>query len=183
MAQEAQTPLTPQKSNWADWMLLGILSFAIVVGVAATAYLITIPKEGDHFTEFYLLGAQGKSANYPRDIQLGESYPLIIGIGNQEYRNVTYTVEIDLVNMSFDPVTNTSIVLAMTNLDRFQIVLPPGITREIPWNLTITQVGYNRVQFLLFDESVPDYSVQSMDRINASYRDLHLWVAIHSEMD
>ena len=34
------------------------------------------------------------------------------------YRNLTYTVETWLVNMSFDEKTNTSTLLAMDRLDR-----------------------------------------------------------------
>jgi hypothetical protein len=32
------------------------------------------------------------------------------------------------------------------------------------------------VEFLLFNESVPGFNVTGSDRINASYRNLHLWV-------
>jgi hypothetical protein len=34
------------------------------------------------------------------------------------------------------------------------------------------------VEFLLFDETVPGFNVTGSDRINASYRDLHLWVTV-----
>jgi hypothetical protein len=44
----------------------------------------------------------------------------------------------------------------------------------IPYNLSVNTTGYNRVEFLLFDENVPGYEVSGSNRINASYRDLHL---------
>jgi hypothetical protein len=34
------------------------------------------------------------------------------------------------------------------------------------------------VKFLLFKDTLPPDSVWGQDRINASYRDLHLWVRV-----
>ncbi len=48
----------------------------------------------------------------------------------------------------------------------------------IPYNLSLNKTGYNRVEFLLFNETVPGPEVTGSDRINASYRDLHLWVTV-----
>jgi uncharacterized membrane protein len=180
MAQEAQTALAPHEATPMDRVLNMVLLLSIVVAIGATIYVITVPKEGEHFTEFYILGAQGKAADYPQDLQAGETYPMIIGIGNHEYRNVTYTVEVDFMNMTFDPATNLSSVGAMITVDRFPVTLPHNTTQEIPWNFTAPETGYNRLEFLLFNETVPDDAVWSMDRINASYRDLHLWVTIRS---
>ena len=96
-----------------------LLLIAIVAAVVTTIYVIVVPKEGEKFTEFFILGEKGKAADYPSRLLVGENASLFIGIGNHEYRNLTYTVETWLVNMSFDEKTNTSSLLAMDRLDRF----------------------------------------------------------------
>jgi len=148
------------------------------VAVATTAYVIAVPKEGEHFTEFYILGPGGKAADYPTDFPAGRSQTLIVGVGNHEYREITYTVEALLLNQTFDTRTNTSTIHAAEPLDRFTLAVPHNETREVVWNFTVPSPEYNRVEFLLFNETVPGPAVTGADRINASYRDLHLWVRV-----
>jgi hypothetical protein len=66
----------------------------------------------------------------------------------------------------------------MDPLDRLSITLAHNETTIIPYNLSGKKTGYNRVEFLLFNESVPGPEVSGSERINASYRDIHLWVVV-----
>jgi len=122
----------------------------------------------------------GQAARPPitDDFAAGRSQTLIIGVGNHEYRDITYTIEALLLNQTFDTRTNTSTIHAVEPLDRFTLAVPHNETREVVWNFTVPSPGYNRIEFLLFNETVPDASVTGRDRINASYRDLHLWVRV-----
>ncbi len=74
--------------------------------------------------------------------------------------------------------TNTSTVHAVEPLDRFVVTVPHNETREMTWEFSIPSVDYNRVEFLLFNETVPDPAITGENRIAASYRDLHLWVRV-----
>jgi uncharacterized membrane protein len=167
-----------QKVSRFDRILSVLLLIAIGVAVATTIYVIVVPKEGEKFTEFFILGEKGKAADYPSRLVVGDNTSLFIGIGNHEYRALTYTVETWLVNMSFDEKTNTSSLLAMDRLDRFTVPLSDNQTSTLPYTFVPERTGYNRIEFLLFNESIPDESVRGMDRINQSYRDLNLWVTI-----
>jgi uncharacterized membrane protein len=91
---------------------------------------------------------------------------------------VTYTVETVLLNMTFDETTNTSSISAWQPLDSFTATLAHNETREFPYNFTVDDRQYNRLQFLLWNESVGPDTVTGQDRINASYRDLHLWITV-----
>jgi uncharacterized membrane protein len=173
-----RTEFFPKESSRLDRILSFILLVAIVAAVATTVYVIAVPKEGEKFTEFFILGKDRKAADYPTRLVAGESAPLFIGIGNHEYRNLTYTVETYLVNMAFDETTNTSSVTKMDRLDRFTVPVSHNQTVISPYAFTPRSGGYNRVEFLLFNETVPGEQVLGMDRINRSYRDLHLWVTI-----
>lgn len=168
----------PKESSRLDRVLSIILLVAIIAAVATTIYVIVVPKEGEKFTEFFILGKDQKAADYPSRLVTGENSSLFIGIGNHEYRTITYTVETWLVSMAFDETTNTSSVRAMDRLDRFMVPVSHNQTIIRPYTFAPGTTGYNRIEFLLFNETVPDELVRGMDRINRSYRDLHLWVTI-----
>ena len=168
----------PKESSRLDRLLSIILLVAIIAAVATTIYVIVVPKEGEKFTEFFILGKDKKAADYPTRLVTGQNSSLFIGIGNHEYRNITYTVETWLVSMAFDETTNTSSVKKMDRMDRFVVPVTHNQTIIRPYTFAPGTTGYNRVEFLLFNETVPDNQVRGMDRINRSYRDLHLWVTI-----
>jgi uncharacterized membrane protein len=178
LAKAGRKALLPEGESGIDRILSVILAFSILMAIGATVYMVVVPKEGEHFTEFYILGERGKAADYPRNIELGKEYSMIIGIGNHEYRNVTYTVECHAVNLTFDPLTNTSMENGMELLDAWSITVADNTTYEKRWNFSLSKNGFNRLDFLLFNETIPDATITGMDRINASYRDLHLWIDI-----
>lgn len=66
----------------------------------------------------------------------------------------------------------------MLPIDQFTVTLSHNETRELPWEFSVPSAEYNRLQFLLFNETVPGPGVAGQDRINASYRDLHLWLQV-----
>jgi uncharacterized membrane protein len=140
--------------------------------------VIAFPKEGERFTEFFILGENRTAANYPDAIRPGQNYPMYIGIGNHEYRDTSYTIETWLLRTEFNNVTNTSHIIAMDPNDRVSFTIAHNETKIIPYNLSVRKTGYDRVEFLLFNESVPGFDVTGKDRINASYRDLHLWETV-----
>jgi hypothetical protein len=67
----------------------------------------------------------------------------------------------------------------MDPLDRKSLTLAHNETITIPYNLSLNKTGYNRVEFLLFNETLPKPEVTGSDRINASYRDLYLRVTVN----
>jgi uncharacterized membrane protein len=168
----------PKEGSGVDRLISLVIALAIFASVILTVYIITVPKEGERFTEFFILGEKQQAADYPDRISTGQEYPLFIGVENHEYRPVTYTIETWGMNMEFDNTTNTSTVLAMDPIAHASFVLSHNETQLISYNLSVNNTSYNRVEFLLFNETVPGPEVNSGDRINASYRDLHLWVTV-----
>ena len=170
--------LFPAESSRVDRILSGVLVLAILTAILSTVYVIAVPKQGERFTEFFLLGENQTAADYPDQILPEINYPLFIGIGNQEHRNVTYALETWYLRTESDTVTNTSRIIAMDPGERSAVTLAHNETRIVPYTLSVSQPGYDRVEFLLFNESVPGPDVTGSDRINASYRDLHLWITV-----
>jgi len=167
-------------SSSTDRILSIILLIAIIAAVVTTVYVIVVPKEGEKFTEFFILGEKQKAADYPTRLIAGVNSSLFIGIGNHEYRPVNYTVETYFLTMSFNERTNTTSLESMNRLDRFTVSVPHNQTVINPYFFTPSTTTGNRLEFLLFNETVPDDQITGMDRINLSYRDLHLWVTVRS---
>jgi uncharacterized membrane protein len=178
MAAGAKEDLFPDNQSRTDRALSIVLIIAILLAIGTTIYVIAVPKEGEHFTEFYILGPGGKAADYPTTFAAGSNQSVIIGIGNHEYRNITYTVEVLLTSQSFDPATNTSVLQDMEMIDRFAVTVSHNQTVEMPFPFTVERTDMNRLDFILFNETVPSDGVWGKDRIDAAYRDLHLWIGV-----
>jgi len=172
--------LVPGGRNRVDRMLGGILSFLILTAIITTIFVFTAPKGEEGYSEFYVLDENRTTSNFPSVINITQSYPMHIGTGNHEYRNVTYTIETWTVHTEFNNITNTSRIVTMEPNDRMSFTLADNMTAIIPYNLSVKQTGYDRVEFLLFNESIPGFDVTGRDRINASYRNLHLWLTVRA---
>jgi len=172
--------LVPGGRNRVDHILGGILILLIFTTLITTIFVFTAPKGEEGYSEFYVLDENRTTSNLPSRINVTQSYPINIGIGNHENRNVTYTIETWTVRTEFNNITNTSRIVAMEPNDRMTFTLAENRTAIIPYNLSVRQTGYDRVEFLLFNESIPGFEVTGKDRISASYRDLHLWLTVRA---
>jgi uncharacterized membrane protein len=161
-----------------DQILNAVLAIAILITIIIAVYVITVPREGEKFTEFFILGENRTVASYPAKIVQRQDYPMYVGVGNHEYSDIRYTIETWMLLTEFDNVTNSSRILAMDPNDRLTITLAHNETIIIPYNFSVKKSGYNRVEFLLFNESFPGPDVTGGDRVNASYRELHLEVIV-----
>ena len=156
-----KTEVMENSETKIDKILMVILIFSILASVATLVYVIMAPKEGEHFTEFYILGPEGMADNYPTRYAVGENGTVIVGITNHEYRTMNYSMEMQLENTSMDLPENL-----------IHISLGHDAAWEEPVTITPPFEGKNmKLEFLLFNEtekSVP-------------YRDLHLWINVTEE--
>nr|WP_245323407.1 DUF1616 domain-containing protein [Methanomicrobium sp. W14] len=183
MAAEAGEELFPKDQSKTDKIISVVLVISIIAAIATTVFVIAVPKEGEKFTEFYILGEGGKAADYPTKFAATEPRELIIGIGNHEYRNVSYFVETYAVSQNFDETTNTSSIVKWQVLNRTRVNVPDNETAEYNYQFEIPSVDYNKLEFLLFKDDYPDENLTGFERINSSYRDLHLWVDVREPLE
>ena len=162
-------------------ILNAALAVAILITILTAVYVITVPRQGEQFTEFFILGANRTAADYPEWIIPGRNYSMFVGIGNHENMDSTYIIETWMLETEFDNVTNTSRILTMDPDNRVQFTLMHNQTTIIPYNLSFQKSRYNRVEFLLFKETLPGDGLSGTDRINASYRDLHMNVKVRKD--
>ncbi len=79
-----------------DKIVSYILIVSIVVAVAAVVYITINPSPSEKFTEFYILGSDGKAGDYPTNLTVGENGTVIIGIVNHEGTAANYEVVVRL---------------------------------------------------------------------------------------
>jgi uncharacterized membrane protein len=81
------------------WLTI-LLIAAILASIAGIVYLVSVPRLGDRFTEFYILSPEGKAGDIHKEIALGESAEILVGIVNHEGTSASYrftlTIEGDL---------------------------------------------------------------------------------------
>ncbi|MPM37393.1 hypothetical protein SDC9_84007 [bioreactor metagenome] len=160
IALELKAEVLEKPEPGLDKALTVILVLSILLSVTTLVYVIITPKEGEHFTEFYILGPDGMADNYPTNYTIGEGKEVIIGVGNHEYRTVNYTMDIRLDNKSLSLPENAH-----------RISLAHNETWEKTLTLTPTEEGKDmKLEFLLFNET---------DK-STPYRDLHLWIDVNS---
>lgn len=142
-----------EKHKKIDKILTVVLVLAIVLSVCGVIYLIIIPKQGEQFTEFYILGSSGIADEYPTDLVVGEKGTVIIGVVNHEYEDVSYRLDVRLDGAT---ISEDSLYLAHNE------------TWESPFTFQAMEKGENqKLEFLL-----------QKDDVNGTYRSLHLWVHV-----
>jgi uncharacterized membrane protein len=131
-----------------------ILVIAIIAVVAVLIYVVTETKTGELFSEFYILGIDGKADNYPTSIQFGDNATVILGIVNHEQKTTTYNFKVSIDNSIITEQEN--IIIANNQKWEQQISFMP------------TKIGENqKTEFTLYknEDSFP-------------YLTLHFWISI-----
>jgi uncharacterized membrane protein len=154
-----------KKESKVDRVLTIILVIAILSSVVSLAYVVAIPRQGEKFTEFYILGPGGNATGYPHNLTVGQNASVIVGIVNHEQRQVHYFVQTWLVNASF--VNNQTVIHQMYYLQQFDVVLnSTAVNLEGPftpqWQMNYTFSipipGEFKLWFFLFKDAVPPYA-------------------------
>ena len=145
--------LTEEKGR-LDKALTIILVTTIMMSIAALVYVIVTPKQGEKFTEFYILGPGGKAYDYPTEVQAGNKSTVIVGIVNHEYALVNYSLQMNLNN---------------TTIQWRNLTLQQNQTWQEPVSYVLTKTGdQQKLEFFLYKDG----------NNTAPYRDLHLWVNV-----
>lgn len=136
-----------------DKLLTVVLLVAIVGAIGATVYVTQTSPKGEDFTEFYILGPEGKAANYPRNLMVGQKGSVIVGVVNREHDPMDYRVEVTVDGEEFGEIDSIS------------------LEHKEKWEQNISFAPFRsgtgqKVEFLLFKSGTAPYS------------DVHLWIDV-----
>jgi len=151
------------KDTKIDRILSVILVIAIVLSISMVVYVIVTPKEGEKFTEFYILGPEGNAENYPTNLGVGEEGEVITGVVNHEYAQVTYQLGVQRDGAV---------------IGEEYIALEHNETWEYPFTFRATKAGDDhKLEILLFKTPFRK-SIYGKEDKEEVYRSLHLWVNV-----
>jgi len=136
-----------------DKLLTVVLVVAIVGAIGATVYVTQTSPKGEDFTEFYILGPEGKAVNYPRNLMVGQEGSVIVGVVNREHDPVDYRVEVTVDGEEVNEINSIS----LEHKEKW----------EKPVSFAPIKSGTNQqVEFLLYKSGTVPYS------------DVHLWIDV-----
>ena len=139
----------PEKGMDKTLFIIMILSAAFCV--FTLIFVITVPKEGEKFTEFYILNTNGTANWYPTNLSTGDAGIVNVNVVSHEHERVTYELLIKWNDSE--------------TLHSEQISLGDNETFSRDFTFTAGEQGTKKLEFLLYKN-------------NETYRNLHLWVNI-----
>lgn len=140
-----------------DKLMSVVLISCIFFAGSLTAYFASMPRIGERFTEFYVLGSGEKIENYPTNLTLGESGTVILGVVNHEYEEVAYRIVIKLDNETIGTIDNITLNHEMKWEKKYTFT-PEKTSEKI------------KLEFLLFREDLDE-----------PYLSLHLWITVQPQ--
>jgi uncharacterized membrane protein len=96
VVRRARAQLFPSNGKSLNMGLVAVLIIVLTLSIGVMAYIVVAPPPDDGYTEFYLLGPDGTADNYPVKYSLGDSRPVIVGVVNNEGRDMAYDLVITL---------------------------------------------------------------------------------------
>ena len=143
-------------SSIRDKALNVVLIAAIAGAVGMLGYTIAHPPNPERYTEFYLLGLEGKAADYPEELVVGEEARVVVGIINREQLALSYRLEVRAGGVIAGGIE--------------QVTLEPDQKWEEEVGFTPGRIGSRqKVEFLLYS--------QEQDEL---YESLYLWVDVEN---
>jgi uncharacterized membrane protein len=136
-----------------DKALSIILIILIIFAVSMTTYAVVKPKQPEKFTEFYILGSDGKMSNYPTQLSSGVNGHATIVIVNHEKVPTSYLL---VYNYNGTTVSETN------------ITLQDGQNISVPMTIVTGNTGKKEVELLLYKQP---------DQQNV-YLSLRFWVTV-----
>jgi uncharacterized membrane protein len=194
-------PLSKDETK-LDKSLTAALIICIIVASSLLVFTILSPRQGERFTEFYVLGSNHLASDYPTNLSIDENATVVLGVINHEDAFRYYSIEVWLSNQttSYNTTTrmNETTYHNLWFIDKIDLSLPslPINLEELnasqwEYNYTfhINRSGTFKLVFLLYTSQVHHYSKDIDYKTNASeivdeehttaYRNLHIWITVN----
>ena len=157
--------------------LLNLTLLAVLlVAAGSVGFALATPSPADATTGFYLLTENDDgelvAADYPEKLTVDNASTPTVGIDNEEFERLDYTVIVQLQRV--ERVDNGVRVLDRWELDRFERSLAHNETWRKSHEIVPPIAGDDlRLQYLLYRSEPPEDPT-----VETAYRTLHLWVNV-----
>jgi len=145
-----------------DRVLSVVLVVAVFGAIGTLGFAIANQRAGEQFTEFYILGPEGKAGNYTTELSVGEEGIVIIGIVNHEHERADYKVEIWIDG------EKSKLRIDGQDRDDIGVELEHGEKWEEEVGFVPQKAGERqKVEFVLYSDGEPYFDAP-----------LHLWIDV-----
>jgi len=173
--QSIKEPFTNHDSRF-DKTLSAITIVAVLLAVTTAGYAFAVPPQADAFTEFYIVTEDDDGElvadNYPTAFTVGESQPLVVGIGNHEHRTMEYSLIVELQEVTIE--NDSATVHESDELLRQQMTVSDEESVHEEVTIAPDREGEQlRLAFMLYKDEPP-----SEPTVDNAYRETHLWIDV-----
>ena len=134
-----------------------ILTILILGTIGTIIYLATSVKSGEFFTEFYMLGPDGKAEGYPTEVTVNEEVSVILGVVNRENVTKEYFIKVKIDDTDIHEIGPFTLI----DEDKWE---------EKVYCSPFTIGNNQKIEYILY-----------MDQQSEPYLTLHLWLDVKSE--
>jgi uncharacterized membrane protein len=163
--------------SWSEYsglekVLTLVLAVSIAITGVALAYVLTSPSGGDRYTEFYILDKDGRTDNYPTQLNVSEQGNLTVGVVNHEAATINYTIHAVLSEVRFvynvSAGRNDTVAINNSTLGSFSASIGDGVTWEQPFDFSVADAGDYLLRFFLYQNT----------SLSEPYRSLYLLIKV-----
>ncbi len=169
---DVKAPAWQEYSPMDKVLTVGLVA-SVVFSASVLGYVVTTPRPGERFTEFFILGPEGLAADYPTELNVSEEGTIIIEVASHEFEQVIYAIDVNLIGVvvQFNETSgfNETVEVNWTAMDSFDFTLDHDTNWTQTYTFSIPDPGSWKVELLLYRGG--DFS--------ASYRNLHLFVTVN----
>lgn len=153
-----RTALFSEQEDRSNKALSFVLVGAVLTSAVLLGYAISVTKQGESFTELYILGPDGTANNYPTALKMGAPNPVTVSVVNHEKKETTYNLVIALNDSR-----------QSRSLYSHQLNLNDNETWKNTVSVTPDRVGGNqKLEILLYVDG----------NTSSPYLENHLWVNV-----
>ena len=93
--------------GYRSLFFVGSLVLVLVVALSALSLLKSFSVEGEHFSEFYVLGPGHLAEDYPFNVEESGNYSVYVGVDNHMASSIFYNVRVKFRNQN-EPLPNAT---------------------------------------------------------------------------
>lgn len=131
------------------WSLSAYRSVFIAVGLIGVilclvpaAVMLVPPPDAERFSELYVLGPGHKAEDYPFNVSEGNSYSVILGVGNHMANSMYYGVYVKFRNPT-EPLANSNTSSSLPALYDYRVFLRDGQVWEGNLTFSFSTIFFN----------------------------------------
>jgi len=133
--------------DYRTLFVVGSLVLVLATAFPGLSLVFSFPRDGENFTELWVLGPGHMAEEYPFNVEEGREYLVYVGVGNQMGSTSFYNMRVKFRTQS-DPLPNATTETPSPLPTRYEdmVFVEDGGTWETPLNFSFSGVAFSGSQ-------------------------------------